>query len=243
MNYVIGNWKMHKTLEEVQSFAEEFKNFETQKTQVGIAPQAIHLCTCRELFPINTWIGGQNCSSEASGALTGEVSPKSLKNAGMTFSIVGHSERRHIFHELDEVIADKLKQACAQKLIPILCLGETLEERDAGQTFDVLDRQLKVATQSMDQKTELIIAYEPVWAIGTGRVAEVCDIEKAHLHIREFFNSLGKETTPPILYGGSVKPSNFKDIIALEMVNGALVGGASLKIQDFKELIAISENS
>jgi triosephosphate isomerase len=198
----------------------------------------------------NTPIGvsGQTLHWEREGAFTGEVSGAMLREAGAEYVIIGHSERRRLFGESDETVNRKLVAAFANKLTPIVCIGETLEEREADQTADVLDRQIKNGLDAMtgDQVGALVIAYEPVWAIGTGRNATPDQAAEAHAHIRgrlrQWFGAPAADHCH-VIYGGSVKPDNISELIVLPDVDGALVGGASLDVRGFFDIVARSRKS
>src|SRR6185503_201133 len=193
----------------------------------------------------NIGVSGQNLHWEREGAFTGEVSAAMLQEAGAEYVIIGHSERRRLFHETDETVNRKLVAALAAKLTPIVCIGETLEEREANQTLAVLDRQIKQGLDGLtgDQVASLVVAYEPVWAIGTGRNATPEQAGEAHAHIRsrlrQWFGG-GPADQCHVIYGGSVKPDNIRELSSLEDVDGALVGGASLEIRSFFEIVSRS---
>jgi triosephosphate isomerase (TIM) len=210
---------------------------------VGIAPTALAISAClAESLGSDLHIGAQNCHWEKSGAFTGELSPYSLKTMGVSFAIVGHSERRSLFFENPADVAKRALGALSAGITPVFCVGETLEERQAGDTFSVLKSQLlPLLEQSSPRLLEnVIVAYEPVWAIGTGLVASTAQIEDTHSELAIWLMK-EKGWDPRILYGGSVKPDNYADIICLPSVHGALVGGASLLVESFSELISISD--
>ena len=238
---MIGNWKMNQTLKELESFFSDLKKADLPKGNFWIAPQAIHLasamCHCDST---QFKIGAQNCSEHDSGAFTGEISTISLQDLKAHFVLIGHSERRTIFHETDEVINQKVSKALASKLVPVLCIGETLEEREANKTMDVVLGQIKKGLQGINIEDEksLIVAYEPVWAIGTGKTATPEQAEEVHGRIRALLKELYGDLGPrlSILYGGSVKPGNVQELLAQPNINGGLVGGASLKAEDFAKL-------
>ncbi|MGH9329912.1 MAG: triose-phosphate isomerase, partial [Vicinamibacterales bacterium] len=190
-------------------------------------------------------VAGQTLHWEREGAYTGEISAGMLKEAGAEYVIIGHSERRRLFHETDETVNRKLMAALGAQLTPIVCIGETLEEREANQTLDVLDRQIKAGLDALsgDQVASLVVAYEPVWAIGTGRNATPVQAGEAHAHIRsrlrQWFGGDAAEQCH-VIYGGSVKPDNIRDLVAHQDVDGALVGGASLDVHAFHEIVARS---
>ncbi|MEC9475690.1 MAG: triose-phosphate isomerase [Planctomycetota bacterium] len=184
-------------------------------------------------------IGMQQVSDRPAGAFTGEVGAEIGYQFGARWALVGHSERRTLFGETDETVAKRVAAAADHGMRPMLCIGETLEERDEGTTFEVVSRQLKAGLSRLDRHQEFAIAYEPVWAIGTGRTATVEQIEQVHRHLRELLQKGGGERSAgtPILYGGSVKPDNARDLLGLDVVDGALVGGASLDAASFLEIL------
>lgn len=239
--YMVGNWKMNQSLRELNQFFSIVEKEDLPQGNFWIAPQAIHIHTVSERTNSNSFkVGAQNCSDHESGAFTGEISPVNLKEMGAHFVILGHSERRAIFKEGDELINRKTKLALKHGLAPILCVGETLEEREADKTMEVVLNQVEKGVDQLELKAadELILAYEPVWAIGTGKTASPEQAEEVHAQIRkrlqELYPEIGKEIS--ILYGGSVKPANVKDLLSQPNVNGGLVGGASLKAEDFIQL-------
>ena len=242
---IAANWKMHKTIKEAESFAAEFP-FEPElfdNVEVVIFPPFTALSVVAEaLKGTGIKMGAQNMHPDERGAFTGEISPLMLKDAGCTCVILGHSERRHIFLESDEYINRKVKAALKYGLKPFLCVGETLEERQAGLTEEICQKQLSgsLAGVSADEIATMIIAYEPVWAIGTGVNATSEDAEKSIAFIRGCIGtSFGQEAARQvrIQYGGSVKPSNIGEYIKCDNIDGALVGGASLEIDSFYSLI------
>jgi len=243
--FVAANFKMFKTVAETVSYLQELKALVQGVTDVEIvvAPPftAVHAAAGAAR---NTRIGiaAQNLYFEREGAFTGEISASMIKDAGAGYVIIGHSERRRLFGDTGDAVHKKLRAALAADLTAIVCIGETLEERDANRTNDVLDRQLADALDGLTpaQVAALVIAYEPVWAIGTGRNATPQQAGEAHAYIRGWLRAkFGSDGAEPchILYGGSVKPDNIRELIALPDVDGALVGGASLKAQSFFEII------
>lgn len=233
---IIGNWKMNGTLAEAESRARAIADGAKALAKVAlvVCPPLPHLdVVAQALGESPALLGAQNCYFAEKGAYTGEVSPSMLVDLGCRYVILGHSERRHQMGETDEVITKKLESACAAGLIPIFCVGETGAERKAGQTEAVLLRQLKSLDGLRGKK--LIIAYEPVWAIGTGLVPEVADIVAIHTFIR---NNAMNLPQPPILYGGSVTAANAGAILAQSEVDGVLVGGASLEPASFLSIAA-----
>jgi triosephosphate isomerase len=241
-NYMIGNWKMNQTSEEITSFFSDLK-LENNQNNFWIAPQTLHIDKCLALASTTgVLIGSQNCSDQDHGAFTGEVSTDTLMEMGAHFTLVGHSERRAYFQESDAFINSKVAKAIEKGLVPVLCVGETLEEREADKTFDIVLGQVKAGLDSIElnNEAELIVAYEPVWAIGTGKTASPEQAEEVHSKVRdllvELYGETGKDIS--ILYGGSVKPNNVKELLEKTNINGGLVGGASIKAESFSELCA-----
>ncbi len=242
---IAGNWKMHKTPEEARAFAsqllEELK--EEREVEVVVAPPFVSLLPVKEALgngPIK--LAAQNVHWEKEGAFTGEVSPLMLREAGCEYVIVGHSERRGYFGETDEVVNRKVKALLDVGLKPILCVGETLKEREEGKTFEVVEAQVKGGLKDLEAEggKELVVAYEPVWAIGTGRTATPHQAQEVQAFIRGILKELfGEEVAREIriLYGGSVKPENITELMAEEDIDGALVGGASLKVDSFVKIV------
>ena len=227
---IAGNWKMHKTPTEGASFVETTVNLllDIQHVSVIFAPPFTGLFDMDLTPPF--YSAAQNCHWEEKGAFTGEISVSMIQECGAEFVILGHSERRHVFGESDDWINRKVKAVLAGDLKPILCVGETLDQREAGQTELVLKSQLEQGLASMDSLKEIVIAYEPVWAIGTGEVATPEDAQEVCAAIREHVRStLGDEAADGVrvLYGGSVKAANVAGIMAKDDVDGALVGGAA----------------
>ena len=236
---VVGNWKMNGTLSQASSLAAAIVQGTSQKTPKAalvLAPPATALASVQgRIASSEISLAGQNCHWEDNGAFTGEISPAMLADLGCTYVIVGHSERRHIFNESDEMTATKLAAAIRNNLRPILCVGETLDQRNAGRTMEVILRQIQLALKEPNENVigNLDIAYEPVWAIGTGHNADPSQIAEVHGAIRSHLtNSFGKASVR-ILYGGSVNAENAKDLGRISEVNGLLVGGASLKPESF----------
>jgi triosephosphate isomerase len=245
---IAANWKMYKTPDEAVAFVQAFIPLVATHSHAEIV-----LCPSPALLPAvvaaarNTpvAVAGQNMHWLDQGAYTGETSPPQLKALGITHVLIGHSERRQYFNETDETVNLKLKSALAHGLIPIVCVGELLAEREAGETTSVLVRQTSIALSGIDPTTAktLVIAYEPVWAIGTGRTATPEIAQEAHKIIRDqIAKSLSAElaASTRILYGGSVKPDNTASLCAQEDIDGALVGGASLEAASFAQIVANS---
>ncbi len=239
---VAGNWKMNTTLAEGLALVDTLVPLIQGVNSVErvVCPPFVSLTTIRERLrgtPIR--LGAQNVYFESKGAFTGEVSPEMLQGL-VDYVIVGHSERRHILGETDEVVARKVGGVLAHGLLPILCVGETLEQRDAGQTEAVLKGQVRAALEGLESSVGLVIAYEPVWAIGTGRAATAADANAGNAVIRrELAAILGQDVADAtrIQYGGSVTPENAAELLAQPEVDGALVGGASLRADSFASIV------
>lgn len=242
---IAGNWKMHKTGSEakelVKGIAEKIQG--ASNVQTVICPPFTAISTVSEAIKgTNIELGAQNCHFEDKGAFTGEISPVFLIDAGCRYVIIGHSERRQFFKEDDRLINRKIKKALSVGLIPILCVGETLEERKMEQTFDVLRRQVTngLSEIQMENPLKMVVAYEPVWAIGTGVTATKAQAQEAHRYIRDLLAGLwGSENAEKvrIQYGGSVKPDNISELMAQDDIDGALVGGASLEADSFAKIV------
>ncbi len=248
--YIIaGNWKMYQNLLEMTSFFNTIKsnlnkisNPHITKIICPVFPllqKAIDISNGSEIF-----IGAQNVSQHDKGAFTGEVSANILKSINTPYCIIGHSERRQYFNENEETIRLKWMQLRAESINPIICIGETLEQRENGETFSVIESQLKGIFSDMDIDTQedLLVAYEPVWAIGTGKTATPEMAQEVHAFIRKTLKSFygDKAIKIPLLYGGSVKPNNIKDLLMQNDIDGALVGGASLIVDNYIEMITIA---
>ena len=244
--FIAGNWKMYKTVHEAVVFVKELKSIVKDMTgvEIVVAPPftAVH-AVAEAARNSNIGVSAQDTYWERDGAFTGEVSAMMIKEAGAEYVIVGHSERRRLFGETDAIVNRKAIAAFGAGLVPIVCIGETLEERERGETLAVLDRQITGGLEQLtgDQIAELVVAYEPVWAIGTGRTATAQQAGEAHAHIRtrlrQWFGAPAAELCH-IIYGGSVKPDNIRELIAEPDVDGALVGGASLDLRSFADIIA-----
>jgi triosephosphate isomerase len=243
---IAGNWKMHKTVGESLALVRELRGMLSmvrEKVEIAVAPPftALHP-VAKALEDSNLKLAAQNCHWEPQGAFTGEVSAGMLKEVGCAYVIVGHSERRQYFGETDETVNKRVRAVIREGLRPIICIGETLAEREGSKTFEVVGRQLKgaLAGFSADEARNFVIAYEPVWAIGTGRNATSDQAQEVHAHIREqLVTAYGRELADGmrIQYGGSVKPENAADLLGKPDVDGALVGGASLKAGDFAAIV------
>jgi triosephosphate isomerase len=242
---IAGNWKMHKTLSEAKSFAEEVKNLvpAQDKIESVICAPALFLQSLVETVKgSDVKIGAQNMHFEESGAFTGEISPKALADLGVQYVIIGHSERREMFNETDESVNKKALAAFNYNLTPIVCCGETLEQRENGETMNLVGGQIQKALTGLsnDQVKQTVIAYEPIWAIGTGKSSTSEDANEVCAHIRQVIAKQFSEEVANavrIQYGGSVKPANIKEYMAQPDIDGALVGGASLEAQSFLQLL------
>ena len=240
-----GNWKMNKTLNEATHFVEELKKEicnKIEEVEVAIFPPFTLLRALQPLLKeTGIGLGAQNMYWEKRGAYTGEISPLMLLDAGCNYIILGHSERRRYFGETDEKVNKKIKAALSFGLTPIVCIGEKLEERKRGEANEIVEKQLRGCLKNIDSKNreKIVIAYEPIWAIGTGETATPEQAQEMHYFIREKLKSLWKDKSDliRIQYGGSVKPENIKSLMKQPDIDGALVGGASLKADSFAKII------
>lgn len=241
---IAGNWKMNKTLQEGVNLAKAVnEKVNDQEALVVLCPPFIHLTEIRKVINREKlFLGAQNCSSEAGGAYTGEVAAPMLKSAGVDYVIIGHSERRIYFKETDKTLNKKVRLAIENDLIPIFCCGEVLPERKAEKHFDVVRKQVNEGLFNLraPEFSKVVIAYEPVWAIGTGVNATPAQAQEMHKYIRgliaeKYGNTIADDTT--IQYGGSCKPSNAKELLANPDVDGGLIGGASLNADDFIAIV------
>jgi len=245
-NIVAGNWKMNKNVIDAQQLMFqllEYKKANDTNCEVYIAPPSMYLMMAKDIYE-NKEVGvfSQDMSEHESGAFTGEISADMLESIGATGSLIGHSERRQYHGETDSHCNRKIKLALDKGLIPIYCNGETLEQRKSGQHFEVVKNQTEVAlfTLSAEEIKKVVIAYEPVWAIGTGETASPDQAQEIHAHIRNLIaDKYGKDVADEIsiLYGGSVKPDNAKEIFSKPDIDGGLIGGAALNIADFSKII------
>ena len=244
---IAGNWKMYKTAGEAVEMVEELSGLlaEVKGVQTVVCPAFTSLMSvAAKLKELGSSIslGAQNMSWAPEGAFTGEIAPRMIKDCGCRYVIIGHSERRLIFGENDELVNKKAKTALAHDLIPIICVGEQLAEREAGMAQNVVRLQIEGSLAGLDPKQSswLVIAYEPVWAIGTGRVASAADAQEMIAYIRKLLQGLWGTPAAqktPILYGGSVKPENIAELMAQKDINGALVGGASLEADSLASIV------
>ena len=247
---IAGNWKMNKNHREAEDFIQTAKNEVPSFDQVEsivCAPSPFLQKLVEETEGTSLKIGAQNMHFEESGAFTGEVSPVMLKELGVSYVVLGHSERRTIFNETDEDVNKKVHAAFKHGLTPIICVGESLEQREANETMNVVESQVKKALDGLtnEQSAQTIIAYEPIWAIGTGRTATSEQANEVCTHIRnvisEFVNADAAEAVR-LQYGGSVKPANVDELLSQSDIDGALVGGASLEADSFLKLVEAGKN-
>ena len=242
---IAGNWKMNKTINEAIELVNSLKRelVDVQEADIIVCPVYMALSEVSDLLrDSNIFLGAQNVYWEEAGAFTGEVSPSMLKDAGCSYVVIGHSERRKYFNESDEMVNKKIKAVQSAGLIPIFCVGETLEEREEDKTINVVETQLKGGLKGVESEAllKLIIAYEPVWAIGTGKTATPEQAQEVHKFIRDWLKDCYSSEAAQnlrILYGGSVKPSNASELMRQSDIDGALVGGASLDSSSFAEIV------
>jgi triosephosphate isomerase len=243
--FIAGNWKLNKNVAESLAFAKDFKARVAGVKNVDIAIATVFTAlytVAAELKGSNVWVSAQDVYHQASGAFTGEVSAPLLKEAGASWVIIGHSERRQYFGETNATVNQKLKAVLAAGLGPIVCVGETLAERESGKAFDVIGSQVKggLAGLSPEEAKKVVIAYEPVWAIGTGKTASPAQAQEVHAFIRSELKALfgaSAAETIRIQYGGSVKADNAKELMGQADIDGALVGGASLDPASFEKIV------
>mgnify|MGYP001255728962 CR=1 FL=1 len=245
---IVGNWKMNGSQELIKEFLESFNsNFNRKDLEVVVCPPEVLLISMKNAMDgTGVFVGAQNVHTETKGAYTGETSAQLLRECGVNWCIVGHSERREQFGETDDMISRKIENLISNDIKPILCVGETLEQRESGNFKEVVIKQLRrgfsrLAANSINR---CVIAYEPVWAIGTGKTSDPVDANKMHKEIRNEIASLSSKEGAkkmPIIYGGSVNNENAEDLISNEEIDGALVGGASLNSKAFKKIIGYSQ--
>ena len=233
-SFFVANWKLNGDFKFIDQFIDNLKLPRENSKCVVICPTSIHLDYLRHKKN-SFYIGVQNVSEHEEGAFTGEISCKALSDLNIDFGIVGHSERRQLFNETNNDVYQKSSRLIEYQIVPIICIGETLEEKEQGKTNDVLSKQLEDGIPTSSNSDNTIIAYEPVWAIGTGLTPTLEEINTTHEFIK---NHNSKFADYKILYGGSVKANNAKEIVSLSNVDGALIGGASLKADDFTKIIA-----
>lgn len=245
-NIIAGNWKMNTTLPEGLALAEglnEALKGKTTNCDVVIGIPFTHLASVAAAIDTDKiGVAAENCADKEKGAYTGEVSAAMVASTGAKYVILGHSERRAYYHETPEILKTKVTLALANELTPIFCIGEVLEEREAGKHFDVVDEQIKASLFDLSSEdfSKIVIAYEPVWAIGTGKTASSDQAEEIHAHIRKTIaGKYGEEIADncTILYGGSMNAGNAKDLVSKPNVDGGLIGGASLSVENFMPII------
>lgn len=244
-NLIAGNWKMNKTVKEAISLVTNLKKQlkDVNGVEILVCPPFTALCEVNDVLKnSNIEIGAQNVFYEDKGAYTGEISAIMLKNVGCSYVIAGHSERRQYFNETDDIVNKKLKKSLENEMKVILCVGESLEEREKGEHRNMVEKQVRKCLKGVkkEEMDNVVIAYEPIWAIGTGKTATPKEAQEMHSFIRSLLGMIFNEETAKetrILYGGSVKPSNIKELMKEEDINGALVGGASLDAEKFVELV------
>lgn len=242
---IAGNWKMNNTIDESMALSNAIKReiFDIANVEIVLCPPFTSLSDVKDIITdTNISLGAQNMFWEEKGAFTGEISPGMLKSLGCKYVIIGHSERRAHFGETNETVNKKLKSALKHGLLPIMCVGEKLEEREAGSAFDVVKDHVENGLSGVGEKEilNIVLAYEPVWAIGTGKNATPDEAEEVHKFIRGLLSKkYGKEISESlrIQYGGSVKPDNIESLITQKDIDGALIGGASLKSESFAEIV------
>ncbi|RMG42996.1 MAG: triose-phosphate isomerase [Candidatus Dadabacteria bacterium] len=244
--YAVANWKMNLRADQSAELAGQLADFSKSlnKAQVWIAPAAVNIpAVTYATESSGIKIGSQNVHWDKNGAYTGEISVEMLRHLNCSFAIVGHSERRRLFLESNELTAKRAVGALQQTFKVIFCVGENLSQRKSGETLAVLQAQLDPLLEASREfdTSGLLIAYEPVWAIGTGKVASIGEIEEAHAAIIDYWQNKANALPPPVLYGGSVKPDNVADILSVAEVSGTLVGGASLNFDSFKDIILAHE--
>ncbi len=242
--FIAGNWKMNKTISEAKELVSSLKELvkDVKDVEVGVCPPDIDLPDVVEIAKdSNIKVGGQNMHWEESGAYTGDVSPVMLKELGVEYIIIGHSERREYYNETDEQVNKKVQSAYEHGLKPIICVGESLEERKAKETREVVEEQVRKALKGLNQKqvSQAVVAYEPLWAIGTGESASAKQANQVISYIRDVIETDYLEAAEDvrIQYGGSVKPHNIEEFMAESDIDGALVGGASLSADSFAEIV------
>ena len=250
---VAGNWKMNKNFQQAEDLFDELvdllKNGQNKDTDVIVCPPSLYIEMAHDLScdeedgnEVFYGVGAQNVNEHESGAYTGEISAGMLTSMGVEYCIVGHSERRRYYGETDALVAQKIESLLQNDIIPIVCIGETLEEREIGKAFEVIERQLEEGMFNLKPLdfVKLIIAYEPVWAIGTGKTATPEQAQEIHAHIRKCIQEkYGKavSSTIPLLYGGSCNPKTAPELFAQEDIDGGLIGGASLQADDFMKIV------
>ncbi len=239
MKYIVGNWKMNMTASEIVEFSKKLKKYKFPKNSdvmFGLAVAFVYILGMDKMQSNMMMIGAQNVSNHERGAYTGEISAEMLADCGLDFCIVGHSERRAYFNETDEIINEKMKRLQENGVLPILCIGETATQFEQGKTKEVLRAQLERDLAGLNKKEQIIIAYEPVWAIGTGKSASGELVQDTIKFIKQTLDEIWGKQEHIVLYGGSVNPANSGELLANDIVDGALIGGASLDCDRFMEI-------
>ena len=241
--YIAANWKMNGSLSFINDYFSNFSPESENNNEMIICPPDIYLETVKKYAPGFIQIGAQNISSHDQGAFTGECSGQMLNDNAIKYTIIGHSERREYHHENNEDIKIKLLNAIENNISPILCVGESIEQRESDQTFGVIDNQVKSVLDSdmLSSGTSVLIAYEPIWAIGTGLTATPEMANEVHAFIQSIIDDISHSRIIPILYGGSMKGSNAKELLQMEHIHGGLIGGASLDASEFINIYNIAE--
>ena len=241
--YIAANWKMNGSLAFINDYFSKFSSDSKNSNDMIICPPDIYLDSLKNNAPEFIQIGAQNISSHDVGAFTGECSGQMLKDNAIEYVIIGHSERREYHHENNEGIKLKLLKAIDHNINPILCVGESIEQRESDQTFDVIDNQIRrvLDSDTLSTKVNILIAYEPIWAIGTGLTATPEMANEIHGFIQSIISEISPSRIVPILYGGSMKGSNAKELLMMEHIHGGLIGGASLDASEFINIYNIAE--
>lgn len=246
MKLVFANWKMYLDLKQSLELAEDISalNFDNSKVNVTVFPNQLALCEVAEkLKGTEVKIGSQNVDWEVNGAYSGATSVHMFQEIGCSFALVGHSERRHIFGETNEDVRKKIEACLQNNVVPVLCIGETKEEKDAGIRKIILAEQLKIALENLENNnTKIIIAYEPVWAIGTGDACEPTEAQEVHMWIKGEYKKYFNDKDVEILYGGSVDAGNVLSYLSIDAISGVLVGSASTKIESLSVILGVAEN-
>ncbi|HMG16703.1 MAG TPA: triose-phosphate isomerase [Saprospiraceae bacterium] len=245
---IAGNWKMNQDSKDADHLFHELQNLDKGNAEVIVFPPFIYLDRFINLSSKHIRIGAQNCSQFSSGAYTGEISGRMLRSLGVDYVLIGHSERRQFFGETTQILKDKINIALEEKLIPIFCCGEPIIIRDNGTYIKFVSEQImdSIGQLTPDKMAKLVIAYEPIWAIGTGVNASADQAQEMHLAIRDLINSRWGEDISDklrILYGGSLKASNALELFNMQDIDGGLIGGASLNAEEFKQIIEIANES
>lgn len=240
---VIANWKLNGSLSLAKEFSEAWSSFVTEGVSAAICPPMVYIGQVAANFPEVVW-GAQNCSEYEQGAYTGEVSASMIAETGAHYVLVGHSERRTLFAESNSAVAKKAQLIQSAGMTPVVCIGETLEEREAGKVSEIIEQQLQLGLADVDL-TNVVIAYEPVWAIGTGVTASPEQAQEVHAEIRAWLNKQSESAAQKvqILYGGSMKPENAAELLSQTDIDGGLIGGASLHVEQFAAICKAAQGN